>query len=122
MVAVAAPTLDDQLHHFLALTEVAARACASEDATALAGVLDARELVSARLAAYVRPVESRLPLPAATRRLMDEAVDANRQLEVRVAAARDEISRQLERLTHDGLAVAGYAGAAPRTTRVDVRR
>ena len=72
--------------------------------------------------AYVRPVESRLPIPAATRRLMDEAVDANRQLEVRVAAARDEISRQLERLTHDGLAVAGYAGAAPRTTRVDVRR
>ena len=122
MVAVAVPTLDDLLHHFLALTEVAARACASEDATALAGVLDARELVSARLTAYRRPAQSRLPIPAATRRLMDEAVDANSQLEVRVAAARDEISRQLERLTHDELAVAGYAGAAPRTTRVDVRR
>jgi hypothetical protein len=122
MTAVAAPSLDDLLHHFLALTEVAERACANEDATALAGALDARELASARLIAFGRTLGPRLPLSAATRRLMDSAVTANSLLEVQVASARDEIRRQLERTAHDEVAVAGYAGAAPRTARVDVRR
>ena len=121
MVA-AAPTLDDLLQRFQALTEAAARACASEDAAALAGALDARELATTTLLAFARTKGRRLPLPAATRRLMDEAVKANDALEAKVAIARDEIRRQLERVTNDESGIAGNAGSAPRTSRVDFTR
>jgi len=117
-----APTLDDLLLRFLALTEVAMRACASEDAAALAGALDARELVGNTLIALGRSGRARAPLPAATRRLMADAMKANGELEAQVQSARDSIRRQLERITHDESAVAGYAGSAPRTNRFDVRR
>ncbi len=120
---LAAPTLDELLQRFLALTEIAMRACASEDVAALAGALDARELTNNRLIALGRTGgRPRGPLPEATRRMMAEAHEANAALEGQVATARDEIHRQLNRVTHGESGVAGYAGAAPRTSRVDVKR
>lgn len=118
----AAPTLDELLQRFQALTDAANRACATQDAAALAGALDARELATAYLLSFARTKAKRLPLPAATRRLIDMAVKSNGELEAKVIEARDEIRRQLERLTQDESAVAGYAGSAPRTSRVDVTR
>ncbi len=118
----AAPTLDDLLQRYLALTEIALRAVQAGDGTALAGALDARALATRALGEFTRSGAARQPLPAATRRLVDEATQRNGELEARVLTARDDIRRQLERIAHDESAVAAYAGSAPRTARVDVRR
>ena len=118
----AAPTLDELLQRFMALTEVASRACATADAAALAGALDARELATNYLVNFARTKGTRAPLPASTRRMMDQALLANGELERQVATAREDILRQIERVTHDESGMAGYAGSAPRTSRVDVKR
>lgn len=122
MSAASTPTLDDLLQRFLALTEAARRATASGDATALASALDVRELDNVRLLALSRAAAARTPLPAATKRLVDEALRANDALAAQVTGARDDIRRQLERLARDETGVAGYAAALPRAGRVDVRR
>lgn len=117
-----APTLDELLQRYLALTEIALRAVQAGDETALAGALDARSLATRALSEFTRSTAGRQPMPAATRRLADEATRRNGELEARVVTAREEIRRQLERITHDESAVAGYAGSAPRVARVDIRR
>src|SRR6185436_13430351 len=120
MQTLAPPTLDDLLRSFLALTEGAKRACATEDMTALIGALDAREVVGASLVAFGRSPKAKQPVSAGTRRLMSDAMKASGELETQFRSARDEIRRQLERISLDEAAIAGYAGAAPRANRVDV--
>lgn len=118
----ATATLDDLLQRYLALTELALRAVQAEDSAALSGALDARSLAMRGFAEFSRSVAARQPVPAATRRLADEAVRRNAELEARVTSARDEVRRQLERIAQDETAVSAYAGSAPRAARVDVRR
>ncbi|MBV6521224.1 MAG: hypothetical protein MNPFHGCM_01357 [Gemmatimonadaceae bacterium] len=112
-------TLEELLMQYLRLSAGATRACEYADTTALAGALDARELVTSALG---RVPLGRDALPSATRQLAEQALTANRTLEALVISVRDDLRRQLERITHDMAAVSGYAGSAPRTSRVDERR
>lgn len=114
--------LDDLLQRFLALTDVALRASGAGDGNALAGALDAREIATRRLLELGRGQAAPSQLPAPTRHLVDAAVKANDALTARVAASRDAIRIELDRLTRDESALAGYAGSAPRINTVDVRR
>jgi hypothetical protein len=121
----------EALQRFTVLSECAIRACDARDGDALAAAIDARELVTARLrqlgslhsAAAPRGEsaaarEARAALAECAR----AAARANQDLVRRVGEARDDVARQLERLTHDETAVAGYARAMPRASALDLRR
>ena len=136
-VAEGAAELSSVMQRFSALSECALRACESGDEAALAGALDARDLVTRRLAPLLRELTAarrsaqddhtrgeidRLlaPVQSAAR----EAGQLNAVLEARAREARGEIGAQLARLSHDDSARSAYAavGARPDGGHLDRRR
>lgn len=136
-VAEGAAELSSVMQRFSALSECALRACDSGDDAALAGALDARDLVTRRLAPLLRELSAaRLSAPdAPTRAAIDallapvqgaagEACRLNAALEARAREVRADIGAQLARLSHDDSARSAYAASAvhPGGGRLDLRR
>lgn len=136
-VAEGAAELFSVMQRFSALSECALRACESGDEAALAGALDARDLVTRRLAPLLRELTAarRSAQDDHTRGEIDrllapvqfaarEAGQLNTVLEARAREARGEIGAQLARLSHDDSARSAYAavGARPDGGRLDTRR
>lgn len=135
-VAEGAAELSSVMQRFSALSECALRACDTADDAALAGALDARDLVTRRLAPLLRELSAaRVAAPdARTRAEIDallapvraaagEAARLNAALEARAREVRAEIGAQLGRLSHDDSALSAYAAAArPGSGRLDLRR
>ncbi|MGQ0646089.1 MAG: hypothetical protein ACT4P7_00875 [Gemmatimonadaceae bacterium] len=118
--------LRDLVERFSSLSESALRACASADAAALAGALDARDLVTARVAALaVRLAALRLALPPEQRTSADalllpvqragqHAAALNAQLLERAGALRLDIGKQIDQLRRDTEASSAYQAAGGR--------
>lgn len=131
-----AADLHDALERYIALSEVALRACDENDAEGVHIALDARDVLGARVAELSASLASRrqrydtpasasiferllAPVHATARhlrRIDDELVE-------RIARSRAMTGRQIERLAQDDAGIAAYASAAPRTlARLDLRR
>ena len=124
----------EALQRFTALSECACRACEARDGDALAAAIDARELVTARLRQLAASAPALTAPPSASdpravrdaRQALGEfaraAARANQDLVRIVGESRDDVARQLERLSLDEGAIAGYARVMPRTSALDLRR
>jgi hypothetical protein len=113
-----APALVEALERLIACSHEAIDAARVGDTAALHSALDRRELavVAAMQHPGERPDRARIDLALEAVRLGDE-------LAAIVAAARDDIGRELVRAHQTGAGVAAYAeGGAPAPSNLDLRR
>jgi len=123
--------LRDLVERFSSLSEDAVRACEDGDTVALAVALDARELVTSRLATLASQVQAlRLGAPRAERAAVDallapvyaaagHAATINATLLARADASRLEVGRQIDLLRRDREAASAYHATAPRPPGLD---
>ena len=118
--------LRDLADRFVALSDLALRACANGDDVGLAAALDARELVTARFASQAAQLNAiMLSLPGEQRpgaqavlhpvhRAVQQAAAVNATLLKRTGELRMEIGRQLDALRRDQEATTAYHAGPPR--------